>query len=79
MGARTKWFEDAFGEKQSKTNYYYQEVMDRFDTPRHIWQKSDLTRRTALKKHFPEKFGKLDLYANVNPEKPGDYVEFQRW
>ena len=79
MAKRDAWFVDAFGKDQSRQDYYYQEVLDRFDTPRHVWQKSDGTRRAALKKHFPEKFGKLDINANVNPSKPGEYAEFARW
>jgi hypothetical protein len=75
-----KWIVFAFGKEHSKTILVYNidEWIYRFDTPVHVWSLSDYDRRTALKKFFPSKFGKLSIKDNLNnPE--FDIKKYREW
>jgi hypothetical protein len=59
------WFEDTFGHKP-RDDTYIQEWYGRFSSPRRVWSMADYNSRKNLKKHFPQKFGKLSIKTNLN-------------
>lgn len=59
------WFTQAFGH-EPRDDTYITEWYNRFESPRRVWSFSDYQRRKALKKSFPNKFGKLSIKANLN-------------
>lgn len=63
-----KWIVFAFGKEHSVSilRYNFDEWINRFDTPIHVWSMSDYDRRTALKKFFPSKFVSLMINDNLN-------------
>jgi len=72
------FFRKAFNREPDERDYYFQEWVGRFYSPRRVWDKSDYERRKLLQKEFPEKFGKLDKDTNLN--NPENQIEkYDRW
>jgi hypothetical protein len=73
-----EWFTKAFGHAP-RDDYYIEEWYGRFESPVKVWSFSDYDRRTALKKFFPEKFGKLSIKTNLNNPEYENVKKYREW